>query len=90
MREKQGLEIYQQYPGMFYTDFFNAGNSELKIEITPRNVQSGRWYEASWITADKQKRYVAAQWHKLVMERIIKQFLQDDSVSESVGVGETR
>ena len=79
MTEERGVQIYKDYPGMFFSDFWNAGNTDLNIAVSPReNVQSGRWFEATWTTAKGEKRYVSAQWQKLVMERIYRQFLQDD------------
>lgn len=73
------LDFYMKdTQGMFLSAFWYAGNKDLKIEIEPRdNVQSGRWYTATWINAKGGQRYITAQWHKLVWERIVKQAIAD-------------
>lgn len=78
MTDKEAFEFYLKEHGMFFSDFWAAGNEDFNLQIEPHNCQSGRWYTATWKTKDGQKRYVTAQWHRLVWERIIKQFLADE------------
>jgi hypothetical protein len=73
------LALYLKYNSMFLSDFWNQGNTDLNISINPRgNVESGVWFEATWKTASGEKRHVESQRHKLLWERIIKRFLEDE------------
>lgn len=84
IQDDKDLEFYMKEHGMFLADFWNAGNSDLKIEIGPRNVESGRWYTATWMAYKGVPRQVTAQRHKLLWERIIKRFLQDERETEGM------
>jgi len=79
MTDKEAVEFYLKEHGMFLADFWSTGNTGLNIAIEPHNVQSGRWYTATWRTAKGEQRYITAQWWKLVWERTIKQFLSDEA-----------
>ena len=73
----ESVQFYLKNHNMFLSDFFSDGNEELNISIAPHNCQSGVWYEAKWKTSKGNKRYASAMWHKLIWERIIKEFLRD-------------
>ena len=72
------LKFYLKHHGMFLSDFWSAGNFDLNIAIEPRSVQSGCWYTATWKTREGEDRYITAQWHKLIWERIIRRYLEDE------------
>jgi hypothetical protein len=77
------VEFYLKEMGMFYADFWDAGNRHLTTLIEPRrDVESRRWYTASWLTAADDRRVVTAQTHRLLWERVIRQFLQDSRDAE--------
>jgi hypothetical protein len=74
------LEFYLKHHGMFLSDFWTEGNKDLQIGIEPRsNVESGQWYTATWHTANGAQRLIEAQRWKLVWERIVKQYLKDET-----------
>jgi hypothetical protein len=80
----EDVDLYLKYTNMFLADLWNEGNTELNISIEPRNVGSGVWFTATWKTANGEKRFVEAQRMRLLWERMIKRFLQDERVSRAV------
>lgn len=75
-KEKELLAWYQENGvSYFLKDFFRAGNLDFKLEIYPRNVQSGLWYSATWQSKAGRQRHVEAQWQTLLWERVIKTHL---------------
>jgi hypothetical protein len=76
--DTEALEFYKKHHGMFLADFF-AKNSQITIKILPRqDVESRRWYAAQWWDKSGKEHVVGAQWHSLLWERIIKEFLREN------------
>lgn len=76
----EDLDFYKKHPKLFFADFFNAGNKELNIEIYPRdNVESGLWFAATWKAPNDGFRQVSAQKMSLMFERLMKEFLVNES-----------
>lgn len=73
------LEFYKKNQSLFLADFFHDGNSNLKVSIeSRRDVESGLWFTATWQSYPDLPMEVSAQTMKLMWERVMKAYLQDE------------